>query len=71
MDLYGSGQRQVPDFCEHCDEPPGSKMKGNSGLDQELLPFQEIKAVAQWLKCCATSRKVDGSIPAGVIENFH
>ena len=24
-------------------------------------------AVAQWLRCCATNRKVDGSIPDGVI----
>jgi len=24
--------------------------------------------VAQWLRCCATNRKVAGSIPAGVIE---
>ena len=23
-------------------------------------------AVAQWLRCCATNRKVDGSISAGV-----
>ena len=28
-------------------------------------------AVAQWLKCCATNRKVAGSIPAGIIEIFH
>ena len=28
-------------------------------------------AVAQWLMCCATSRKVAGSIPAGVIGIFH
>jgi len=28
-------------------------------------------AVAQWLKCCATNRKVAGSIPAGVIGIFH
>ena len=27
-------------------------------------------AVAQWLRCCATNRKVDGSIPDGVIEFF-
>ena len=27
-------------------------------------------AVAQWLRCCATNRKVAGSIPAGVIEFF-
>ena len=24
-------------------------------------------ALAQWLRCCATNRKVVGSIPAGVI----
>ena len=28
-------------------------------------------AVARWLKCCATNRKVAGSIPAGVIGIFH
>ena len=28
-------------------------------------------AVAQWLRCCATNRKVDGSIPDGVIGIFH
>ena len=28
-------------------------------------------AVAQWLKCCATNRKVAGSTLNGVIENFH
>ena len=28
-------------------------------------------AVAQWLRCCATNRKVAGSIPAGVIRIFH
>jgi len=27
-------------------------------------------AVAQWLRCCATIRKVPGSIPAGVSEFF-
>jgi len=27
--------------------------------------------VAQWLRCCATNRKVAGSIPAGVIEICH
>jgi len=26
-------------------------------------------AVAQWLRCCATHRKVAGSIPAGFIGN--
>jgi len=28
-------------------------------------------AVAQWLKCCATNRKVAGSIPVGVSGIFH
>ena len=27
-------------------------------------------AVAQWLRCCATNRKVAGSIPAGVSGSF-
>ena len=28
-------------------------------------------AVEQWLRCCATNRKVAGSIPDGVIGIFH
>ena len=28
-------------------------------------------AVAQWLRCCATNRKVAGSIPDDVIGIFH
>ena len=28
-------------------------------------------AVVQWLRCCATNRKVTGSIPAGFIGIFH
>ena len=28
-------------------------------------------AAAQWLRCCATNRKVAGSTPAGVIGIFH
>ena len=28
-------------------------------------------AVAQWLRCCATNRKVAGSIPAGVIGSHY
>ena len=31
----------------------------------------EGTAVAQWLRCCATNRKVTGSIPGGVMEIFH
>jgi len=29
-----------------------------------------VPAVAQWLRCCATNRKVTGSIPASVSEFF-
>ena len=29
-----------------------------------------LTAVAQWLRCCATNRKVAGSIPAGVSGFF-
>ena len=33
--------------------------------------FTAATAVAQWLRCCATNRKVAGSIPAGVTGIFH
>ena len=29
-----------------------------------------VHQVAQWLRCCATNRKVNGSIPDGVIGIF-
>jgi hypothetical protein len=32
---------------------------------------ENLSAVTQWLRCCATNRKVAGSIPVGVIGNFH
>jgi hypothetical protein len=32
--------------------------------------FTQGTAVAQWLRCCATNRKVAGSIPTGVIGFF-
>ena len=38
----------------------------NSTLTNELMGT----AVAQWLRCCATNRKVAGSIPASVIWFF-
>ena len=38
----------------------------------EIIPRNaRWTAVAQWLRCCATNRKVAGSIPAGVIGIFH
>ena len=32
------------------------------------IPIEET-AVAQWLRCCATNRKVAGSIPDGVTSD--
>ena len=43
-------------------------------LNEEIMTFtlnQIGTAVAQWLRCCATNRKVAGSIPDGVIGIFH
>ena len=37
----------------------------------EILLWIKGTAVAQWLRCCATNRKVVGSIPDGVIGIFH
>jgi len=30
-----------------------------------------VTAVVQWLRRCATNRKIAGSIPAGIIGIFH
>ena len=37
---------------------------------QPVLPLTRGTAVAQWLRCCATIRKVAGSITAGVTGFF-
>jgi len=38
---------------------------------QVLTEADRGNAVAQWLRCCATNRKVACSIPGGVIGVFH
>ena len=44
----------------------------NSGSSGISCWYSKVRtAVAQWLRCCATNRKVAGSIPAGVIGIFH
>ena len=49
----------------------------HSVADDTLCLFQRQyvmvrgTAVVQWLRCCATNRKVAGSIPDGVIGIFH
>ena len=35
------------------------------------LLYADRGRVAQWLRCCATNRKVAGSIPGGVVGIFH
>jgi len=45
----------------------------NAGLEYGnigVLRYIKGTVVAQWLKCCATNRKVAGSIPAGVSGFF-
>jgi len=45
-----------------------------SKCGQQIAPHSREErgtAVAQWLRCCATNRKVAGSIPDGVIGTFH
>ena len=49
------------------------KFSRSNSLWLILILYCHIRwtAVAQWLRCCATNRKVAGSIPAGVIGIFH
>jgi len=52
----------------------------NRALEQQITKGVNFKlcvmnvglgaAVAQWLRCCATNRKVSGSIPTGVSGFF-
>jgi len=46
----------------------------NGRLKEEIhftSPVSICPGTAQWLRRCATNRKVAGSIPAGVTEIFH
>ena len=47
-----------------------SSAKGNEKV-VPVHPMMAETAVAQWLSCCATNRKVAGSIPDSVIGIFH
>ena len=50
---------------------PPKSTKSISYEFQTLLRNIGGTAVAQWLRCCATDRKVGSSIPDGVIGIFH
>ena len=47
------------------------KSERNVSVIMTYLTVNIGTAVAQWLRCCATKRKVTGSIPDGVIGIFH
>jgi len=47
-----------------------SIMSSVSNIYQTMYNIQLGTAVAQWLRHCATNRKVTGSIPAGVSGYF-
>ena len=51
----------------------GGKLKEELYVDESIVVCYTIlvTAVAQWLRCCATNRKVAGSIPTGVIGIFN
>jgi len=62
----GSGYIYVGSECHVIS--PGSSLKRPHGKEPRSCSWT---LVAQWLRCCATNRKVAGSIPAGVIGIFH
>ena len=45
-------------------------LKGRDLLENLEVDGRKGTAIAQWLRCCATNRKVAGSIPAGVSGFF-
>jgi len=60
----------VKNMCKfiHCNQGLGrisTTLKTEAEISETFLT-----AVAQWLRCCATNRKVAGSIPAGVSGFF-
>ena len=49
-----------------------NRINSNNLLEGEFNPvdISQGTALAQWLRCCATNRKVAGSIPASVSGFF-
>ena len=48
-----------------------NNLRSNEWEKEYYTPILRGTAVAQWLRCFATNRKVSGSSPAGVIGIFH
>jgi hypothetical protein len=74
-----SGRYMTFSFRQHFNIGPGTHHHFiGPGTHHHLIgpsahPFHNDRgtAVAQWLRYCATNRKVAGSIPDGVIGIFH
>ena len=58
-----------PIFLADCNEIWISSTDFHHQISRESIDWDGT-TVAQWLKCCATNRKVAGSIPAGVTGFF-
>ena len=69
--ITGSGMlKEIPKvftWCLHAGIA-GGRLLGSTFLTARQI--ERVSAVAQWLRCCATNRKVAGSIPAGVSGFF-
>jgi hypothetical protein len=48
-----------------------AEQTANTSIKAGLYKGREPLMVAQWLRYCATNRKVTGSIPDGVTGIFH
>ena len=59
----------IPLACVECND--SLLFSGASSIPLCYVHFLWGTAVAKWLRCCATNRKVAGSIPAGGIGIFH
>ena len=60
---------QVTTVRENCGDPM-TRTKSSDGFTDDHDMWKGT-AVAQWLRYCATNRKVTGSIPDGVTGIFH
>jgi len=61
---------QLPESCRRGNES-SHFTKAGILLKKRHYSIELGTAVAQWLRCCATNRRVAGSIPAGVNGIFH
>ena len=57
--------------CINVYRPVVPELTSGNGRVRKDIMQRFGTAVAQWLKCCVTNRKVVGSIPDGVSGIFH